>query len=41
MGPKIEAACRFIEAGGARVLITDDSHVSEALRGTNGTWITI
>jgi carbamate kinase len=41
MGPKIEAACRFIEAGGARVLITDDAHVAEALRGNAGTWITI
>ncbi|MEZ4655568.1 MAG: carbamate kinase [Candidatus Eisenbacteria bacterium] len=40
MGPKIEAACRFIEAGGARVLITDEPHVAEALRGTTGTWIT-
>lgn len=41
MGPKIEAACRFIEAGGARVLITDDAHVAEALRGNAGTWITM
>ncbi len=41
MGPKIEAACRFIEAGGARVLITDEAHVAEAFRGGAGTWITI
>lgn len=40
MGPKVEAACRFIENGGGRVLITDDGHLIEALEGRTGTWIT-
>lgn len=40
MGPKIEAACRFIEGGGARVLITHDAHLTRALRGETGTWVT-
>ncbi len=40
MGPKIEAACRFIEGGGGRVLITDHSSLIEALAGNAGTWIT-
>ncbi|MDQ7005787.1 MAG: carbamate kinase [Acidobacteriota bacterium] len=40
MGPKVEAACRFIEGGGGRVLITDTAHLSRALEGRTGTWIT-
>lgn len=40
MGPKIEAACRFIEKGGKRVLITDIFTVLEAIDGSSGTWIT-
>jgi carbamate kinase len=41
MGPKIEAACRFLEGnGGERALITDLFTLDEALAGTTGTWIT-
>jgi carbamate kinase len=40
MGPKIEAACRFVEGGGSRTLITDVFKLREALEGTTGTWIT-
>ena len=40
MGPKIEAACRFVEGGGKRALITDIFTLSEALEGKTGTWIT-
>ncbi len=40
MGPKIEAACRFVEGGGERALITDALTLDQALAGTTGTWIT-
>jgi carbamate kinase len=40
MGPKIDAACRFIEGGGSRTLITDPFKLSDALEGHTGTWIT-
>ena len=40
MGPKMEAACRFIEAGGGRVLITHIDSLIDALDGSTGTWIT-
>jgi carbamate kinase len=40
MGPKIEAACRFVEGGGSRCLITDVFKLREALEGTTGTWVT-
>jgi carbamate kinase len=40
MAPKIEAACRFIDKGGERVLITDIFTVLEAIDGSAGTWIT-
>lgn len=39
MGPKIEAACQFVEEGGARALITDIYCLLEALDGHTGTWI--
>ena len=39
MGPKIEAACRFLRAGGARVIVTDDEHFEAARRGEAGTTI--
>jgi len=39
MGPKIEAAIRFLEDGGKRVIITDLDHVSQALEGKGGTTI--
>ncbi len=40
MGPKIEAACRFVEQGGKRALITDIFTLIEAIDGSAGTWIT-
>ncbi|MFZ4618531.1 MAG: carbamate kinase [Rectinemataceae bacterium] len=40
MGPKIEAACDFINRGGAKVLITSMEHASEAVAGKAGTTIT-
>lgn len=39
MGPKIEAACRFVENGGRRSLITDIFTLREALEGKTGTWV--
>ena len=40
MGPKMEAACRFVEGGGGRTLITDVFKLQEALAGTTGTRVT-
>jgi carbamate kinase len=41
MGPKIEAACRFVEGDpDRRALITDLFTLEEALAGKTGTWIT-
>jgi carbamate kinase len=37
MGPKVEAAARFIEGGGERALITTPELVSDALAGAAGT----
>ncbi len=39
MGPKIDAAVRFVEAGGREVLITRAESLSEALEGKTGTLI--
>ncbi len=39
MGPKIDAACRFVEQGGRRALITDIYTLTAALEGKTGTWI--
>jgi carbamate kinase len=39
MGPKIEAACNFLENGGRRAVITSPEHLVEALRGEQGTEI--
>ncbi len=39
MGPKIEAACQFLEHGGQRALITDVLTLEQALQGSTGTWI--
>ena len=39
MGPKIEAAIRFIEGGGRRVWITNLEEALPALRGEAGTLI--
>ncbi|HVS04294.1 MAG TPA: carbamate kinase [Thermoanaerobaculia bacterium] len=40
MGPKMEAACRFVEGGGSRTLITDVFKLPQALEGKTGTWVT-
>ncbi len=40
MGPKIEAACHFLEGGGEKVLITDALTLRDAISGRTGTWIT-
>lgn len=37
MGPKIEAALRYLEAGGGEVLISSPDHLSDALAGRTGT----
>jgi carbamate kinase len=39
MGPKIEAALEFLEAGGRRVLVTSPEKIALALRGETGTEI--
>ena len=36
MGPKVDAACRFVEQGGARAVITDLEHIVDAVTGTDG-----
>ncbi|HVE97563.1 MAG TPA: carbamate kinase [Mycobacteriales bacterium] len=40
MGPKVAAACDFVEAGGARAVITDLASVADAIFGEAGTQIT-
>lgn len=37
MGPKVEAACRFVERSGARAAITSLDNISEAVDGVSGT----
>ncbi len=37
MGPKVDAACRFVEHGGARAIITDLDHITDAIKGGGGT----
>ena len=37
MGPKVDAACRFVEQGGSRAVITDLAHLADAVRGDAGT----
>jgi carbamate kinase len=37
MGPKVDAACRFVEGGGARSIITDLAHITQAINGDGGT----
>lgn len=41
MGPKIEAAISFLEAGGDRVIITSARYLEEAVAGRAGTRITV
>lgn len=40
MGPKVEAAISFLEAGGERVIITSTEHLAAAVSGREGTRIT-
>lgn len=40
MLPKIQAAIRFLKAGGKQALITDPPNLTRALAGKTGTWIT-
>ena len=40
MGPKVEAACRFVEAGGERAVITSLETIAEAAAGRAGTVVT-
>ena len=37
MGPKVDAACRFVEQGGSRAVITDLDHLADAVAGDAGT----
>ena len=37
MGPKVDAACRFVERGGSRAVITDLAHITDAITGDAGT----
>ena len=39
MGPKVESALRFLEAGGKEVVITSYEHLTEAVAGRMGTHI--
>lgn len=40
MGPKVDAAARFVDAGGRRAVITSLDHIPAAAQGTFGTIIT-
>lgn len=37
MGPKVDAACRFVEQGGTRAVITDLENLATAIAGESGT----
>jgi carbamate kinase len=37
MGPKVDAACRFVEDSGGRAVITDLAHIVEAVTGSPAT----
>ena len=39
MGPKVEAACRFVEATGRRAAIGDLGRAVEVVRGESGTQV--
>ncbi len=39
MGPKMEAACRFVEHTGSKALITDADTLIDAMAGKTGTWV--
>jgi carbamate kinase len=40
MAPKVEAACRFVETGGARAVITSLDQIAAAVTGSAGTTVT-
>jgi carbamate kinase len=40
MGPKVEAACRFVEGGGERAVIASLDRIADAVNGTAGTVVT-
>jgi carbamate kinase len=40
MGPKVEAACRFVEQGGTRAVISTLDHILDAVSGDAGTVVT-
>jgi carbamate kinase len=40
MAPKIEAAVKFLEDGGQKVIITDPPNIERALAGETGTHMT-
>ena len=40
MAPKIEAACRFVERGGPRAVITCPDQIELAVEGRAGTILT-
>ncbi len=40
MGPKVEAACRFVESGGDRAVITSLDRIADAVAGRTGTVVT-
>jgi carbamate kinase len=40
MAPKVEAACRFVEAGGRHCAITSLERIAGAVAGTAGTIVT-
>jgi carbamate kinase len=37
MGPKVDAACRFVEAGGKYAVITSLDHIVDAVAAQAGT----
>jgi carbamate kinase len=39
MGPKIESARRFVEAGRGRAVITTAGRLATAVNGEDGTWV--
>ena len=39
MGPKVEAAIEFLEAGGHAAVVTSPDRITEAVAGRAGTWI--
>jgi carbamate kinase len=41
MGPKVEAAVRFVEGGGTRSVITSLQHIREAVHGSAGTIVEV